>query len=218
MPLAVSDILRSPRAKLLLDQLRTTLDDEAERRMRFRDEKDEKEKSECLNGRIFVHSPVKWEHNRTGLRTFKQIDAIVAVRKLGEVGLEKCMIGLTRNDVEPDICFWRTEVASLFDRKQMVFPAPDLVVEVLSPSTETNDRGLKFDDYAAHGIREYWIVDPDAETVEQYLLRPGADEYTLHAKTRQGPIISPTLGDDAVPARALFDDAENLVAVKAAMA
>ncbi len=45
---------------------------------------------------------------------------------------------------------------------QSKFPAPDLIVEVLSESTEANDRGIKFEDYAAHGVVEYWIVDPMA--------------------------------------------------------
>lgn len=46
--------------------------------------------------------------------------------------------------------------------------APDLVIEVLSPSTAKRDRGIKFDTYERHGIREYWLVDLDAQFVEVY--------------------------------------------------
>ena len=42
----------------------------------------------------------------------------------------------------------------------MLFPAPDFAVEVLSPSTQKNNRGIKFDDYALHNVSEYWIIDP----------------------------------------------------------
>lgn len=49
-----------------------------------------------------------------------------------------------------------------------VFGAPDLVVEVLSPSTRKHDRGAKMRHYATAGVREYWIVDPLAESVEVY--------------------------------------------------
>ncbi|GAB2598351.1 Uma2 family endonuclease [Spirosoma areae] len=42
----------------------------------------------------------------------------------------------------------------------MKLPAPDLVIEVLSKSTARRDRGVKFTDYAANGIAEYWIVNP----------------------------------------------------------
>lgn len=60
--------------------------------------------------------------------------------------------------------------------------APDLVVEILSPSTFRHDRGRKKDAYERHGVREYWIVDPANRSVEQYVLENGAfvlrDVYT----------------------------------------
>lgn len=52
-----------------------------------------------------------------------------------------------------------------------VHGAPDLVVEVLSPSTSQNDRGHKKDVYERCGVREYWIVSTAEKSVEQYLLR-----------------------------------------------
>ncbi len=51
--------------------------------------------------------------------------------------------------------------------------APDLVVEVLSPSTARNDRGPKMQHYAAAGVKEYWIVSPLAKSVEVYLNHDG---------------------------------------------
>ncbi|MCM1149617.1 MAG: Uma2 family endonuclease [Butyricicoccus sp.] len=59
-----------------------------------------------------------------------------------------------------------------------VHGAPDLVVEVLSPSTAKYDRGRKKDAYEKCGVREYWIVDPANKTVEQYLLQSG--KFVLH--------------------------------------
>ena len=55
--------------------------------------------------------------------------------------------------------------------------APDLVVEVLSPSTARNDKTHKKEVYARCGVREYWIVSPEEQYIEVYLLRDGA--YTL---------------------------------------
>lgn len=60
-----------------------------------------------------------------------------------------------------------------------VHGAPDLVVEVLSPSTAKNDRGHKMRVYAKCGIREYWIVDPANRSVEQYFL--DGEHFTLNA-------------------------------------
>ena len=54
--------------------------------------------------------------------------------------------------------------------------APDLVVEILSPSTARNDRTVKLLTYAKHGVKEYWIVDPLNRTVEVYHLLEGKYE------------------------------------------
>ena len=54
-----------------------------------------------------------------------------------------------------------------------IYGAPDLVVEILSPSTARNDRREKFAAYQKYGVKEYWIVDPKNKFVEVYLLRDG---------------------------------------------
>jgi len=59
-----------------------------------------------------------------------------------------------------------------------IYGAPDLVVEVLSPSTAKNDRTHKKDVYAKCGVREYWLVNPSDETIEQYFLDNG--QFVLH--------------------------------------
>ena len=55
-----------------------------------------------------------------------------------------------------------------------VHGAPDLVVEVLSPSTGKNDKGHKKAVYEKHGVREYWIVSPAERSIEQYVLENGS--------------------------------------------
>ena len=98
----------------------------------------------------------------------------------------------------------------------MKFPAPDLIAEILSESTEAVDRGIKFDDYAAHGVREYWIVDPDAELIEQYVL--DGDVYTLRLKMNSGTLDSRIVPGFETPVRAVFDEQENLTALKQTLA
>lgn len=64
-----------------------------------------------------------------------------------------------------------------------VHGAPDLVAEVLSPTTARNDKTIKKDIYAKNGVKEYWIVDPDGKSIEVYLNHGDAlilhDVYTL---------------------------------------
>ncbi len=136
----------------------------------------------------------------------------MGIHGLGLVGFEKLLISLTRNDYEPDVCFFRRETADSFTPIQMRFPAPDFIAEVLSDSTARHDRGIKFDDYAAHGVDEYWIIDPDAEIVEQYLL--DGDQYALAVKAGSGVLISRAVAGFEIPVRAIFDPAANLATLR----
>lgn len=57
--------------------------------------------------------------------------------------------------LRPDVVFFKKEKADLFSPNQTLFPTLDLVIEVLSDSTEDKDRGIKFQDYEAHEVMEY---------------------------------------------------------------
>lgn len=61
-------------------------------------------------------------------------------------------------------------------RPKGIYGAPDLVVEVLSPSTMMHDRGPKMRHYAAAGVKEYWIVSPEMKSVEVYYNQDGRFE------------------------------------------
>jgi Uma2 family endonuclease len=84
--------------------------------------------------------------------------------------------------------FFRKEKSDTFSGEQLIFPAPDFIVEILSKSTEEYDRGDKPLDYAAHGVEEYWIIDPEKQSVEKYLLT--GKYYTLDEKIHKGSISS----------------------------
>ena len=92
---------------------------------------------------------------------------------------------------------------------------PAALIEVLSPTTEKKDRGIKFRDYAHHGVREYWIIDPVTETVELYHLQD--DAYTPTAVTKDGILSSDVVPGFEILVRAIFDEEENLAALRAIM-
>ena len=66
--------------------------------------------------------------------------------------------------------------------------APDLVVEILSPSTAHRDRGIKLDLYARHRVRQYWIVDPVEDVVDVWRFAddPGHERFTGELPVRLG--------------------------------
>jgi Uma2 family endonuclease len=202
----LDELLRSPHLYEYAREIETALELEARKRREFYQQISDDEKVEFINGEIVYHSPVLLRHTVASKHLLFLLDTYVQFRNLGFVGHEKMMISLSRNDYEPDICYFNTEKAAEFTPDQMHFPAPDFIVEILSPSTEANDRGIKFVDYAAHGVAEYWIVDPTAETVEQYRLT--AESYDLVVKVKDGPIESIVISGFTIPVRAIFDDNE----------
>lgn len=208
MSVTVEQTLEMPDAVLFVQKLQAALDAENARRRHFYKIVDENRKMEFINGEIVFQSPVRLQHNSATKLLCGLLNAFVIKHKLGFVGVEKIMVSLTRNDYEPDICFFGNEKAKNFKKKQMQFPAPDFVVEVLSDSTKKADREIKFQDYAAHGVAEYWIVDSDKEIIEQYVLRN--EIYELQIKAADGNIESAVLNEFKIPIRAVFDEQINL--------
>ncbi len=212
MEAILEQLIDSPRLSLFQREIEQVLDKEKAHREHFIETMSESEKVEFINGEVVVHSPVKLQHTVASKLLMRLLDTFVDSRNLGFVGFEKMLISLTRNDYEPDICFFRAEVADAFTPKQMCFPAPDFIVEILSDSTTTRDRGVKFDDYAAHGVAEYWIIDPDEEVVEQYFL--DGDHYRLAYKVGSGTLTSRVVEGFEIPVQAIFDAEVNLAALR----
>jgi Uma2 family endonuclease len=83
-----------------------------------------------------------------------------------------------RETRQPDIVVIHRSREHIIEERAIVGP-PDLVIEILSPSTAKNDRTRKKTSYARFGVEEYWIVDPMNLTIEQYTLEFGASAYSL---------------------------------------
>ena len=96
---------------------------------------------------------------------------------------------------------------------QTIFPVPQLIVEVLSNSTENRDRGVKFQDYERHGVKEYWIVDAYKNSVEQYLLK---DKKFVLQKTMstEAEMDSIVLTNFKISVKAFFDNKTNIKAIQ----
>ena len=236
----LEQLIQSPKFPLYLKQLQETFAKEQQKREEFYQKITEADKVEFINGEVVFQSPVKFQHDVASGALFSLISTFVAIHDLGHVGHEKIMISLTRNDYEPDICFFSKAKSEQFFAEQTRFPAPDFIAEVLSGSTEANDRDTKFKDYAAHGVGEYWIVDPSREFVEQYILvvhepegfvsqgceqseaisterSEQGESYELLIKSNSGRLRSTVITGFEISIRAIFDEKENLKALQEIM-
>lgn len=185
----LQELEQSPDLALLIKEAYAILNENNVKRASFYNLIKESDKAEYINGEAIFHSPVKSKHSLVSTNlSYLLTHHLKITRSGGRICIEKVMIELTRNSYEPDICFFRKEVADMFADNQMLFPAPDFIVEILSPTTEKIDRGIKFRDYAQHGVKEYWIIDPDKETVEQYELKH--KQFELFVKVNSGTITS----------------------------
>lgn len=211
---AFQQLAISPRLPFYVLQFQEMLESEQAKRERFYVEMGEGKKTEFINGEVIIHSPVKLRHLVASQHLNILLNTYVHKHQLGFVGVAKLLICLTRNDYEPDICFFRQERAQQFAPDQMKFPAPDFIVEILSESTAQYDRGIKFEDYAAHGVTEYWIIDPQQESVEQYLLDEQAQVYRLNVKVKIGTLQSAAVQGFDIPVRAIFDEKEHWQALQ----
>ena len=206
---ALAELERSPAIHDHIDHLRRLMEEEERRRRQFYNELNEDTKAEFINGQIVVHSPARLDHLNASFFIGNLLGNFALGHGLGSVFVEKCLIRCRRNDYEPDLCFFTAVKIAEFTGDQSVFPPPDLIVEVLSPSTAGNDRTLKKEDYARHDVKEYWIVDADEHLVEQYVLPPGATSYDLKARLAGGArLTSQTLPGFSVSVAAFFDAGE----------
>lgn len=206
----VDQILEQPGAVLMMREIEDKLKQEQQKRQAFYNLITEDDKAEFVNGEIIFHSPVVKVHNEATKFLLKLLDTFVEEHSLGFVGVEKIMTSFSRNDYEPDLCFFDKEKAAQFHENQLLFPVPDFVVEVLSKSSQktiNHDKVTKFDDYELHGVSEYWMVDPHDKKVEQYILENG--KFRLVLKSAEGIIRSRAVKGFHIPIPAIFDSEEN---------
>ena len=150
------------------------------------------ERWELLNGELHMAPSPSMPHQIINTRLGSRLLAFVENRDLGKVITAPADVALSEtNVVQPDLFFVSREREQIITHAN-IQGAPDLAVEIRSPSTDERDRTVKRKLYAQHGVKEYWLVDPDAMTVTVLVLSEGAfEEAGVYHK---GQILtSPTL-------------------------
>ena len=106
--------------------------------------------------------------------------------------------------VEPDLLYVSRERAGILTETH-VRGAPDLVVEILSPETRKTDEVTKRKLYDRFDVREYWVLDPELDTIKVYRREPGVFARAAELSAEAGDVLTtPLLPDFSVAAADLF--------------
>ena len=186
--MAIATIAIKPKPKLTYEDYASLPDDE---------------RCELIDGELIPMLSPKEIHQAVSGTLFMSVCMFVRIMGLGRIYFAPFDVILSAtNVVQPDL-FFISNARSHIITEDNIRGAPDLVVEILSPSTAGCDRTTKRNLYARHGVMEYWLIDPYAKTVTVLIL--GANGYNTHAVYGKGDILtSPTLAGFSLNLSDLF--------------
>ena len=169
----------------------------------------EDERWELIDGDLIMAAAPNTEHQMIQSEMGGQVWTFVKDRDLGWVFYSSIDVVLSDYDtVQPDLVFVSKARADIITRAN-IRGAPDLVVEILSPSTARRDWRDKFDLYKRHGVPEYWMADPAFRTVWVFVLREGAFEEA--GRYGEGDtLVSPTLAGFELDLSEVFGQSSEL--------
>jgi len=159
---------------------------------------------ELIDGEHYVTPSPNMKHQRILGNLHWLIRDYLETHPVGEVFLSPFDVVLSRFDVvEPDLLYMSRERAAQVLTSKNVQGAPELVIEIASPGTRKRDETIKRRLYERTGVSEYWVVDPEVDTIRVYRLTGSgyarADELSLEAgdvlKTSLLPGLELALGD-----------------------
>ena len=148
---------------------------------------------ELLGGDLLMVPAPNLRHQEVQFRLSQELGRFILDHELGKLFYAPCDVVLSDTDVvQPDLLFVSRGREHLLSGGENVRGAPDLVVEILSPATADRDRGYKRELYGKHGVTEYWLVDPIAETVSLHRQHGGV-LAVIHTFGREQTLRSPLL-------------------------
>jgi len=160
--------------ELAFESVETVSQDEFARFVEEREAAGDRYHYELLNGRVVMNPPAGYPHGEVGSKLQVLLGVFAEARGIGKVFDASQGFALPSGDtVEPDHSFvsaerWKATTPVYGEFLRVV---PDLIVEVLSRKTKSQDRGEKRAIYEANGVREYWLVDPKARAMTVFMLR-----------------------------------------------
>ena len=127
---------------------------------------------ELINKELVMAPSAREAHQRSQMRLGSRMFIFIDEHDLGRVYSDLDVVLSDSDTVRPDLIFVSKSRLHIITEDN-VQGAPNLVVEIRSPSTARQDWTVKRDLYARHGVKEYWLVDPEAATIAVLLLTDG---------------------------------------------
>ena len=147
---------------------------------------------QLLDGELIEMPSPTYYHQEVSSNIYIPLRLFTVDGGIGKVFYAPLDVILSEHDTaQPDVLFISNARRHIFGAR-VIEGAPDLVVEVLSPSTARYDLGYKMELYARHDVKEYWIADCDAATIRVLLLVNGAF-VEMGVYGRRDTLTSPTL-------------------------
>ncbi len=152
---------------------------------------DDGRRYEIIEGELYVTPSPSRAHQQFAANLLVSLKPFVTARGLGEVFIAPFDVILEETSVVvPDLLFVAVARSGIVTDRG-VRGAPDLIVEILSPGTARRDRVEKAKLYARHGVRQYWLADPERRVLEVYEL--GEGQYRRAAGLADHDTFSPSL-------------------------
>ncbi len=176
----------------------------------------EDRKAELIDGVMIMPSSPSDKHERLQIFLLRLIGEFVEQHDLGQVQGSRTAVELAENQApEPDLLFVAKDRAHIITNEG-IFGAPDLVIEVLSASTASYDRGPKFRAYERAGVHELWLIDPYGPAGTEFFQRAG-DILKPVMWDEKGIFVSRVLPDFRLNTNWLWAN-EKFIAVREALA
>ena len=163
----------------------------------------EDERYELIDGVLIMVASPNREHQSIQFRLGLRVGTEVEEKDLGWVFNPPFDVVFTTHEVvQPDLVFVSKEREHIITDAN-IQGAPDLAVEILSPSSVRRDWQDKFRMYERHGVKEYWLISPEMRTAWLFLLRDGAF-VEMGVYGEDDIMVSPTLGEFSLELSGIF--------------
>ena len=150
---------------------------------------DDDARYKLIEGVPYMMSSPNYDHQSISMELAYQIRSFLSDKSCKVLSAP---FDIRLNAVKKDDTVVQPDIVVICDRskitKSSCVGAPDMVIEIISPSTSQFDRLIKFQQYLKHGVREYWIVDPESRTATVHILRKKTYVTNVYGDNDSAPV------------------------------